>query len=67
MNELAITENKIAEFRKSYNNQIRAYNKYVRKFPHKQILRIMGYEVIGYKYLEYSQDDRQSVTNLFGD
>ena len=67
MNELAITENKIAEFRKSYNNQIRSYNKYVRKFPHKQILGMMGYEVIEYKYLEYSQDDRQSVTNLFGD
>lgn len=67
MNELAITENKIAEFRNSYNNQIRAYNKYVRKFPQKQILGIMGYEVIEYKYLEYSQDDRQPVTNLFGD
>ena len=67
MNELAITENKITEFRKSYNDQIRSYNKYVRKFPHKQILGIMGYEVIEYKYLEYSQDDKQSVTNLFGD
>ena len=67
MNELSITENKISEYRSAYNNQIRAYNKYVRKFPHKQILGIMGYEVIEYKYLEYSQDDRQSVTNLFGD
>lgn len=67
MNELAITENKIAEFRNSYNNQIRAYNKYVRKFPHKQILGMMGYEIIEYKYLEYSDSDRQSVTNLFGD
>ena len=67
MNELAITENKIAEFRNSYNNQIRAYNKYVRKFPHKQILGMMGYEIIEYKYLKYSDNDRQSVTNLFGD
>ena len=67
MNELAITENKIAEYRNSYNNQIRAYNKYVRKFPHKQILGMMGYEVIEYKYLEYSDKDRESVTNLFGD
>ena len=67
MNELAITENKIAEYRNSYNNQIRAYNKYVRKFPHKQILGMMGYEIIEYKYLEYSDSDRQSVTNLFGD
>lgn len=67
MNELAITENKIAEYRNSYNNQIRAYNKYVRKFPHKQILGMMGYEVIEYKYLEYSDKDREQVTNLFGD
>ena len=67
MNELAITENKIAEFRNSYNNQIRAYNKYVRKFPHKQILGMMGYEIIEYKYLKYSDNDRQSVTNLFED
>lgn len=67
MNELAITENKIAEYRNSYNNQIRAYNKYVRKFPHKQILGMMGYEVIEYKYLEYSDKDRKPVTNLFGD
>lgn len=67
MNELAITENKIAEYRNSYNNQIRAYNKYVRKFPHKQILGMMGYEVIEYKYLEYSDKDREPATNLFGD
>lgn len=67
MNELSITENKIAEYRESYNNQIRAYNKYVRKFPHRQILNIMGYEVIEYKYLEYNDAERQPVTNLFGD
>ena len=66
MNELAITENKIAEYRSTYNNQIRAYNKYVRKFPHKQILSLMGYET-DYKYLQYSEDDKKPVTNLFGD
>ena len=67
MNELAITENKIAEYRNSYNNQIRAYNKYVRKFPHKQILSLMGYETVEYQYLQYSEDDKKPVTNLFGD
>ncbi len=67
MNELAITENKIAEYRSTYNNQIRAYNKYVRKFPHKQILNLMGYETVEYKYLQYSEDDKKPVTNLFGD
>lgn len=67
MNELAITENRIAEYRSSYNNQIRAYNKYVRKFPHKQILEIMGYELAEYKYLQYEDKDKQPVTNLFGE
>lgn len=67
MNELAITENRIAEYRSSYNNQIRAYNKYVRKFPHKQILETMGYELAEYKYLQYEDKDKQPVTNLFGE
>ena len=67
MNELSITENLIAEHRKTYNNQIRAYNKYVRKFPHKPILSLMGYETVEYKYLQYSEDDKKPITNLFGD
>ncbi len=67
MNELAITENRIAEHRKTYNDQIRNYNKYVRKFPHRQILGMMGYVIADYKYLEYDKDDTQPVSNLFGD
>lgn len=51
----------------TYNNEVRAYKKYVRKFPHKQILGVMGYEVINYDYLEYSEEDRQPVSNLFGE
>lgn len=60
MNELSTTENLIAQYRQSYNND-------VRKFPHKQILGMMGYEVINYSYLEYSTEDRQPVSNLFGE
>lgn len=67
MNELSITENMIAEHRSSYNSQIRSYNKYVRKFPHKQILSVMGYEPIDFNYLEYSEAETQSLSNLFGD
>jgi LemA protein len=67
MNELSITENMIAQYRTSYNSQVRSYNKFVRKFPNKQFLAIMGYEAIEYKYLEYSEDDRQAVSNLFGE
>lgn len=67
MNELSIAENMIAEHRSTYNSQIRAYNKYVRKFPHKQILSVMGYEPIEFNYLEYSEAETQSISNLFGD
>jgi len=67
MNELAITENKIAESRSTYNSQVRNYNKYVRKFPHKQILAMMGYETVEYEYLEYSDEDTKAVSNLFGE
>lgn len=67
MNELSTTENMILQYRTAYNNEVRAYKKYVRKFPYKQILGIMGYEVINYDYLEYSEEDRQPVSNLFGE
>ena len=67
MNELSTTENMILQDRTAYNNEVRAYKKYVRKFPHKQILGVMGYEVINYDYLEYSEEDRQPVSNLFGE
>lgn len=67
MNELSITENLIAEYRNAYNNEVRAYNKFVRKFPNRQILLIMGYEVIEYTYLQYEEADRQPVKNLFGE
>jgi LemA protein len=53
MNELSITENMIAEYRSNYNKQVKEYNRYVRKFPNKQFLGLLGYEVINDKYLNY--------------
>lgn len=67
MNELSTTENLIAEQRKSYTNEVRAYNKFVGKRPNKQILSIMGYEPISYTYLEYSEEETAPVTNMFGE
>lgn len=54
MNELSITENLIAEYRSNYNKQIKEYNRYVRKFPTRLFLDILGYEVQDYQYLEYN-------------
>lgn len=64
MTELATTENLIAEHRKNYNIQIKAYNKHVRKFPNKSILNIAGYEKIDNDYLEYEAPS-DAPTNLF--
>ena len=54
MNELAMTENLIAEYRSNYNKQIKEYNRYVRKFPTRMFLDMLGYEVMGYQYLDYN-------------
>lgn len=54
MNELSITENLIAEYRSNFNAQVRSYNRYVRKFPTRVFLDMLGYEVQDYKYLDYN-------------
>lgn len=54
MNELSITENMIAQYRSNYNKQIKEYNRYVKRFPKKQFLSLLGYEYIEYKYLDYN-------------
>ena len=53
MNELSMTENLIAEYRSNYNKQIKGYKRYVRKFPTRQFLSMLGYEMQNYQYLTY--------------
>lgn len=65
MNELATTENLIANYRSNFNTWVKKYNQYVRKFPNKQILSMLGYEVISYTYLDYNTSS-DAPTNLFG-
>lgn len=66
MNELSITENLIAEYRSNYNKQIKEYNRYVRKFPTRVLLNILGYEVQDYIYLDYNAPV-DAPQNLFED
>lgn len=66
MNELSITENMIAEFRTNYNKQVKEYNRYVKKFPNKQILSLLGYEVTNLDYLDYNAPS-DAPQNLFGE
>lgn len=66
MNELSITENMIAEYRSNYNKQIKEYNRYVKKFPSKQILGFLGYELVEFDYLDYNAPS-DAPQNLFGE
>lgn len=54
MTELSITENLIAEYRGSYNQRVKDYNRYIRKFPARAFLDMLGYEVQSYTYLDYN-------------
>ena len=66
MNELSMTENLIAEYRSNYNKQIKEYNRYVRKFPTRIFLSMLGYEAQEYTYLDYGAP-ADAPQNLFGE
>lgn len=66
MNELSITENMIAQYRSNYNKQIKEYNRYIKKFPNKQFLSILGYEEVNFDYLDY-EAPVDAPQNLFGE
>lgn len=64
MNELSMTENLIAEHRSNYNKQIKEYNRYVRKFPARIFLDILGYKKQNYTYL-VQDTPTDAAQNLF--
>lgn len=64
MNELATTENLIANYRSNFNKWVKNYNQYVRKFPNRWVLSMLGYEVLEYEYLDYNISE-DAPTNLF--
>jgi LemA protein len=65
MNELSISENKIADIRKFYNKEVTSYKRFVRQFPNKQILSMMGYEIKDYERLEFKNTSVDAPKNLF--
>lgn len=66
MNELSMTENLIAEYRSNYNQQVKEYNRYIRKFPTRMFLNMLGYEDQDFGYLEYNAPV-DAPQNLFGE
>lgn len=66
MNELSVTENLIANYRSNYNKEVKGYNRYIKKFPNKQFLNILGYEECNFEYLDYDAPT-DAPQNLFGE
>lgn len=66
MNELSITENLIAEYRDNYNKQVKSYRKYVRAFPQRIFLNLLGYENQEFELLDYNAPET-APQNLFGE
>lgn len=54
MNELSMTENLIAEYRSNYNDAVKQYRRYIRKFPARIFLDITGYEKQDFQLLDYN-------------
>lgn len=67
MNELSITENLIAQYRENYNKQVEEYRRYVRKFPTRMYLNMLGYETQNYTRLDYGSTYSEAPSNLFGE
>lgn len=66
MTELSMTENMIAQYRENYNQSVKAYNRYVKKFPARVFLAWTGYDVLTFERLDY-QASVDAPTNLFGE
>ena len=64
MKEFSITENRLAEYRDNYNQSVKTYKRYVRKFPTRLFVSGRGYEFSEYEYLEFKVDNSKA-TNLF--
>lgn len=67
MNEISSCENLIASYRDNYNSQVKEYKKYVKVFPHKQILSMQGYESIEVDYLNFDDEELEIIENMFGE
>lgn len=61
MTEISTTENLIAQYKSAYNNSIKSYNRYVRKFPSRIFLDLIGYEVQQYEYYSTDKTDSEPI------
>jgi hypothetical protein len=64
MTELAMTENRITSHRNDYNAMVRNYIAYVRGFPARFCLSILGYQAHNYEYLKFQNAPVDAPTGL---
>jgi len=64
MTELSISANLISEHRKTYNYNIEKYRRFVKKAGASFVLRILGYDIVNFEYLDFGEI--QLPDKLFG-
>lgn len=64
MLEFSITENRLAQYREQYNNDVRSFNSYVQGFPNGIFLSVLGKDKTQKTYLDFKVDNSQA-RNLF--
>ncbi len=64
MLEFSVTENRLAQYREQYNNDVRSYDSYIQSFPAGIFLSIEGKDKTQKPYLDYKVDNSQA-RNLF--
>lgn len=64
MTELSMTENLIAEYRENYNKSVKAYRKYVKTFPQRSFLNMLGYDKKDFELLDFDAPE-SAPQNLF--
>lgn len=64
MTELSMTENLIAEYRENYNKSVKSYRKYVKAFPQRSFLNMLGYDKKEFELLDFDAPE-SAPQNLF--
>lgn len=62
--EFSVTENRLAQYREQYNNDVRSFNSYVGQFGAGIVLSLEGKDKTQKPYLDYKVDNSQA-RNLF--
>jgi LemA protein len=66
MTEMSVSENLVTSYRNTYNDDVKNYQRLVRRFPARMFLSLSGYEVKDYQYLTFSDADTTLPDSLFG-